>query len=387
MAKRFSFMNGVMSHPSTYFFAAWTLCALLISLDFIPRITQYKDTAVIVYAALVLFNLIGVGIAWFIDYTPPSAPPTEVRYQFLYRSNLLILWIVGTLFETIASEGLPLLWIFTGNGKTYEDFGVPSIHGFMNAIYLFLTLSAFMKALTERSSRSFLEFLLLLGWSVVVVSRALMTIVLLQSATFFLINSRAGWQKKTLLLTATALGFLIIFGILGNARAEQFSILQSTDLGYLDPRYSIFVWIYAYLTSPIANLALNISVHSAELKLIPTTFLLPLLPSAVQSWLGFNTGFYSFSGYLAHDAFNVGTAFIQIFIDWGTFGVYLYDMILGFTGHIVWNNYRRTGRADIISLFIPCVVLTVFSNQFNQLPILLLLLLFIFSTRTSSERA
>ena len=379
--------NRVSSHPSLYFIAAWTLCAFLVSLNLVPRITQYRDSALWVYALIVGMNLVGMLAAWVIANKPlPRSVSTNVNYRFGYRSNLLAFWIVGTLIEVAISGGVPLLWILSGSGRTYEDFGVPSIHGVMNAIYLFLTLSAFVNAMRERSKKSIIQFFLFLGWSVVVVSRALMTIVLLQSVTFFLINSKVSWQKKIGLIGTAGAAFLVVFGILGDARADQFSILESTGLGDIDPRLSGLVWAYTYLSSPIANLALNISVNSAQPKLIPTTFLLPLLPSAVQRWLGFETGFFGFSGYLAHDAFNVGTAFIQIFIDWGLLGVVAYDFLLGFLGHMIWRGYCRTGRADMLSLFIPCIVLTVFSNQFNQLPVILLFLLFGMFTRIEPDQ-
>lgn len=368
---------GLSSHPTTYFVVAWTLCAFLISLDFVPQITQYKNAALPLYAVVVVINIIGMAAAWFTNNKPFSVFSIDnICYAFSYRSNLFAFWIVGTIFEIFVSGGVPLLWIASGNGKTYEDFGVSSIHGIMNAIYLFLTLSAFIRGVTERSRRSLLQYLLLLVWSVIVVSRALMAIVLLQSATFFLINSRASLQRKATFIILGILGFLFAFGVLGDARADKFSILQSTGLGDIDPRYSGLVWIYTYLVSPVANLALNVSAGTAQLKTVPTTFLLPLLPSAVQQWLGFQTGFFAFSGYLAHDAFNVGTAFIQIYIDWGMVGLVAYDFVLGFVGHLAWRNFRRTGRADMLSLFIPCIVLTVFSNQFNQLPVIMLFALF-----------
>ena len=384
--KTSSVSHGLTSHPSMYFLAAWSLCAFVIYLDFIPRITQYRGPAITLYIMIVLFNIAGSVFAWSIDYRQKLSSPKADNYWFLYRRNLTLIWSIGSVVEIIVSGGLPIWWIYTSSGKTYEDFGIPSIHGFMNAIYLFLTLTAFMIAWREKSPRYMIQFLFFFTWSVLVVSRALMTIVLLQSFTFFLIKSSARWQVKGAIFTVLSGAFIFIFGLLGDTRAEAFSILQSAELSDIDPRYSFLVWIYCYLTSPIANLALNMSVHSASLKFVPTTFLLPLLPSALQRWMGFETGFYSFSGYLAHDAFNVGTGFIQIYIDWGYFGVFLFDFILGFFGQIIWNNYRLTARAEMLSLFIPCVILTVFSNQFNQLPVLVLFALFGMLTRFSGKQ-
>lgn len=373
-----------ITHPSFYFICAWSICTLLINIDLVERITQYKNYATLVYFGLISFNLLGVGLAYiiFADRVFDKRPP-EIRYKFKGRNTLLFVWILGTIMEIIISEGVPLLWIVTGSGKTYEHFGVPSIHGFMNAIYLFLTLSAFILAMQNKSSRAKMEFILLILWSLIAVSRALLAIILLQTAIYLLISSRISRKRKISVVLAGLAAFLVVFGVLGDARADQFSILKSTGYRDIDPRLSGVIWAYTYIASPISNLSLNISIDSTQLKVIPTTFLLPLLPSAIQSSLGFETGFNSYSGYLAHDAFNVGTAFIQIFIDWGILGVALYDIALGFIGHAIWRVYKITGRADILSVFIACIILTIFSNQFNQLPILLLFSLSIIFTRVS----
>jgi oligosaccharide repeat unit polymerase len=354
----------------------------------IPQLSLYTNSALWVAAMLIAAHLAGMSMAMLAaqNGNGKRTATEEIEYRFLYRKALLSVWILVTLVEIIASGGLPIIWVIIGNGRTYEDFGVPSVHGFMNAIYLFLTFSAFIRLVSNRNRASLFEFLLLLSWSVIVVSRALMAIAILQVAVFFLLTSKFSLRVKFGTILTGVVVFVAAFGFLGDIRAEEFSILASTGLSDLDPRFSGLVWVYAYLASPIANLALNVSVDTAELKVVPVTFLLPLLPSFIQRALGYEVGFLGFSGYLAHDAFNVGTAFIQIFIDWGIIGILLYSFVLGMFGQIVWRGFVRTGRADIISLFIPCIVLTIFSNQFNQLPIILLFILFASFTRVAPKQ-
>lgn len=379
---------GLMTHPATYFVGAWAFCTFLLSMDIIPQLSLYTSSAIRVTAMLIAAHLAGVAMAMLATQRSDGrrTPTDAIEYRFLYRKGLLGIWIAVSLVEIAVSGGLPIIWVIIGNGRTYESFGIPSVHGFMNAIYLFLTFSAFIKLLSNRSRIALFEFLMLLSWSVIVVSRALMAIAILQVAVFFLLTSKVSLKVKFGAILIGVVVFVAAFGFLGDIRAEEFSILVSTGLSYLDPRLSGLVWAYAYLASPVANLALNVSVNTAELKIVPVTFLLPLLPSFVQRALGYEVGFLGFSGYLAHDAFNVGTAFIQIFIDWGIVGTVLYAFILGIFGHAVWHGFVRSGRADIISLFIPCIVLTIFSNQFNQLPIILLFILFASFTRIAPKQ-
>lgn len=360
---------------------------LLLSIDIIPQLSQYSYSALWVTATLIVAHLAGVGLAMLGALGSRSNVPTDaIEYNFKFRKILLAIWIMVTLVEIVASGGLPIIWVMIGNGKTYEDFGIPSVHGMMNSIYLFLTFSSFIKMTKDRSRISLFEFILMISWSLVVVSRALMAIAILQAAVFFLLTSMMSIKTKSSIIIIGALLFIAVFGFIGDIRSEEFSILYSTGLSYLDPRLSGLVWAYAYLASPLANLALNVSVNTAEIKIVPVTFLLPLLPSFVQRALGYEVGFLGFSGYLAHDAFNVGTAFIQIFIDWGLIGIVLYAFILGIFSQIIWRSFRKTGRADIISLYIPCIILTIFSNQFNQLPIILLFILFVAFTRVTTKQ-
>ncbi len=56
---------------------------------------------------------------------------------------LFFIWFIGTLAEVLFSGGVPLFWSFGGEDKLYTEFGVASLHGILNAIYLQLLTIAF----------------------------------------------------------------------------------------------------------------------------------------------------------------------------------------------------------------------------------------------------
>lgn len=364
----------IITHPSSYFVASWIFAVSLSCLNLVPRITgDYKRSLVIVVGIL-LFHSVGLTLGWLAVQKRSVWPFERPTYHFGGRHRWLGVWAGITLIEVVFSHGLPVLWVLNGDSRTYEDFGIPSIHGVMNAIYLYLAISSFINLLQSKRLSSALEFILLLSWSFIVISRALITVIALVVTVFYAINTKMRVWALLTIIALVSFAFILVFGYLGDSRAEQFSITAATGID-LDNRLSGLVWVYAYVTSPLANLTLNVATHSEQLKIVPQTFLSPLVPSFVQHMLGFETGFFSFSGYLAHEAFNVGTAFMQIYIDWGLTGVFFYDVVIAFFGHVIWRKFIDTGRSDILALYIACALLTIFSSQFNQLPIMLLVAL------------
>ena len=68
------------------------------------------------------------------------------RLTYLALAAFLSLEAIQVLF----SKGFPLLWLVTGNGKTYIDFGITSLNGLLNALYLGSTTAYFLICLKEK---------------------------------------------------------------------------------------------------------------------------------------------------------------------------------------------------------------------------------------------
>lgn len=298
---------------------------------------------------------------------------------------LFPVWLIITLFETLLSGGVPVVWIIQGSSRTYEEFGIPTVHGFANAIWLYLAFACVATRVARSPAPPILVSVLLLVWPFIAISRALGTILAFACFVFYLLwrrpsfRSVAGWACFFLLC------FVILFGTLGDIRASEYSIEASLQI---DPDARIptgIYWVFAYLASPISNLVYNLYVTDPQYNLIPVNLLMPLLPSVVRRALGMDTGFEGYLGELSHPAFNVSTAFMPAYMDAGTVGVCVFAFLIGLSGHCIWAVSRSLPRLlPLLSFFHVCVILTVFSNQFFQIPIVLVFILLTFGVRHSA---
>lgn len=79
-------------------------------------------------------------------------------------------------------------------------------------------------------------------------------------------------------------------------------------------------------------------------------------------------GFNGHAGALAHEAFNVGTGFWEIYLDLGVAGIAIYSFVIGACGHVLWRSGIRSNKLPVISYFGVCAALSVFSNQSRSCP-------------------
>jgi hypothetical protein len=92
-------------------------------------------------------------------------------------------------------------------------------------------------------------------------------------------------------------------------------------------------------------------------------------------------------GALAHEAFNVGTGFWEIYLDLGICGIAVYSFLIGACGHMLWRTGIGSNRLPVITYFGVCAALSVFSNQFMQLPVLMNLVLLGFLVSSKNARS
>lgn len=277
-------------------------------------------------------------------------------------------WIAFTIMEIFLSGGVPLLWLIQGSSKTYFDFGIGSLHGLLNALLLSLSLVSFYLYKLTGAYKNLSIPIFVVFWGVVVISRNLIIVNTLQIIILNLVFSRVSIKR---ICSVIVLSFLIIiaFGIIGDMRSgkDEFIKLAVVSDNYPLSLPSGFLWIYMYITTPFNNLIHTIITTQPEWNYSLKNATALLLPSVIRNVFYDPTEF--FKGNLISEAFNVSTAFLDVYKDIGFVGILIEATVAGFVSGFLW---KKNSRYSIIafSIISQCNILSVFFNHYFYLPII-----------------
>jgi oligosaccharide repeat unit polymerase len=364
-------------HPIVLFVSVWVGVALLYSLH-LSELLIFKETEVeaVVFGILLPYIVAAMGVTLLhrvlrrcvgSQSLPASLDLTRLdnRLKLLFR-----IWLIASIFETVFSGGLPLVWLLEGSSKTYGDFGIPSFHGLGNSLIQAVAIAKVGLFLVTRKRRHLLVPGFVVAWSIVAITRNMMIVVLTEAAVATLLFHRI--RLKIVLRGASALlAVVLLFGVIGDARsgADKFRVLARPTDSYPEWMPSGVLWVYIYLTTPINNLLYTMD-NFAPLRdpLFPSTTAL-LFPSVVRDEIYGGKAKEAARGDLLTDAFNASTAFVSPYQDAGYAGIFLYSSLIGLLGSLYW---RRNNLRDVLiySVVAQCVIFTVFFNHLFNLPIL-----------------
>ncbi|MEY4467068.1 MAG: hypothetical protein RIR21_861 [Pseudomonadota bacterium] len=307
---------------------------------------------------------------------------------FLRCRQIFTIWLSISVVEIAIDGGIPLLWLLLGVDKSYAEFGIGTVHGLANSLWLYLAFATVTSVIfrdrcsiisggVRSQGRDLPKIvkLVVICWPFLMVSRGLLTLIFLQLLVFYIIFSEIKISAVIGKLAIFLFLFFALFGFIGDSRHEEFSIYSSIGIDKYDSIFSYLVWPYLYVTTPTYNLTLNLHDQNVAGNLFPIYSAWSLLPSQVRNLIGIPVGFDAYLGELAHGAFNVGTAYLSAFFDWGWGGIVIFTCFISLVSFSSWRIYRKTGNPAIYSLAATCLVLTIFTNQYFSLPVILYFML------------
>jgi hypothetical protein len=182
-----------------------------------------------------------------------------------------------------------------------------------------------------------------------------------------------GIRKRSLFNGVIVLLVLVLlFGYMGDFRsgADAFRGAAMPTAAFPEWLPSGALWVYIYLATPIGNLVNTAAVAPPQYNLLfPNTAAL-LLPTVLRKLVYGEASLNdALSGELVTDAFNVSTAYVGPFQDYGRLGMAGFSVLLGLIASYCWR--RRSFRdALIYGVIGQILVLSIFFNHLFYLPVI-----------------
>ncbi len=358
-------------NPCFVYLCAWGLVSGLFSLRISYLLDGFSEDFLIVLLVILLTYVCSFYVSKYILFFRDSDVPSKLILTSLRKTNkyLLLIWCILSSIDIIASDGITIIWVLQGSGKTYFDFGVNGLHGLSNAIYSVCAMNAYLLSVEQKRKIDKVILGMLLIWPILIVSRQILITTLLQ--IFFIYTTRNSISIKKITKTIVcALLVVYLFGLVGDIRtgADKFVRLAQ-------PRYDIFyelpsgfLWGGMYLATPIANMQ-NTYENVEPIDEIQMS-ISKLIPSPIRKM--FFDQEKDVDDGLITQAFNVSSYMSDFYIDYGL------PYLLGFTallgGLSAYIYIYSIGKKNYLGILSYCVLqqmlfLSIFYNHFLYLPI------------------
>lgn len=363
-----------LSRPDWVFCVLWTIC-FSASLLF-PEIIGGDFSSV--FAFLLLFNIVSFFVVYrlfAVLYGRVQVPREQLVSDYdvnklgKFIRIIFIVWLILYLLTIQLSGGLPIIWIITGDSRTYVDFGVPTLSGFLNMIRGFIFAGCVLlytkKGYANKKYLGLLVILLLA--SIAEMARGNVIVLLLHGVAMWLITHPLR-LKSFFHVVWVFFVFILAFGLMGDIRNEGgadgvLDLVDDESVFKVLP--SGFLWFYLYLVTPVINVGYAIS-EGIEPLFYPFFSIQSLLPTVLRDFV-FEPNVYPIA--LKTEAFNATSFYGPLLAD---FGVIWTAIIILMLQTVVAYLHVRAVRGSIFHLlifpaFYMSVVLSVFYMFFLSL--------------------
>jgi oligosaccharide repeat unit polymerase len=379
--------SSFAAHPVALFLGSWTFVFFLYSLHLSGQLiydaADFFYLYVLIvggflagywYVACLLYYLSRGDTSRFFLRSRQKRLALEIpedRDVLWHRTKTLFkLWAVLTIVEVVVSGGIPLLWIFSGSGKNYRDFGIQSLHGFLMSMLLSCsTVSFYIYLLSKRRRYTLLPCLTLI-WLIASVTRGFFLGIIVQMLLLVLSTRRLNVAQ----IRNVVLGFVflvVIFGIVGDLRSGGGDLIRA--VGQPTERFpewlpTGFLWAYIYLATPVNNLFNTIQLIPSVDGFSAAATTSQLFPSFIRDLIFPASSLMQ--GNLVDPHLNVSTGFIGPFLDMGLLGIAAFSFFLGLTAKLFWSLRRDAFFLLGYSFVAQALIFSIFYDVMLYLPYL-----------------
>lgn len=265
------------------------------------------------------------------------------------------------IIELIYSRGCPLLWKFTGDTRTYFDFGIPSLNG---ALYgLIICMGAY--TIFTKSKDKYIYLLM----AILMISRQIVISIIIEGLIFFVFNSKnkINYKKISILAATIFIGFAIVgnFRSGNNVMDEVFSPKRKYNKLPTSVK-----WTYSYMTFSISNFNNLVGMTEGGVNHGAST-LSEFMPTVILNKVNIKQNFSN--NYLINPSYNVSTYLPSIYLDFGIVGIAIFNMLIAALGYYLYKNAtenKNDKNVLLYAVYAHNIILLFFINMFLYLPVI-----------------
>lgn len=327
---------------------------------------------------LLIFLLFTIAVSFILGNILKSNPIQKHDYPKHNTNIIITLLIFGFIINFIYARYIPFLALINGSYSYVEFEGIPTLFPFLYTFSLFyfycLIYYYFISKKRKYLKQSILLFLIFISFF----SRSLLAFAILGSVLIKVIvdKKKKNDIHKFNLKNLFIIFFIIVivcylFGVLGNIRVG-FSWNDCTYIERLGmftnyPSWlpKQFMWIYAYLISPLSNLNYNIVQNNCSPNII--SLIINFVPEFVSKrWFSNYIVSSETQTLLIRSYFNAQTAYVNFYYSFGILGCYLCYFVIAIiallTDYIF--HIKKIYNPVIIVIFGIFITMTFFYNVF-----------------------
>lgn len=365
-----------LASPPAVYTALWATVVILAGLQLTKQLLPMNEATLNLIVANVasfwaIYLVMAHGMRRRPDVVEARAEGLDFPCLRQYVGRLSQVWIAGTIVEIIVAGGLPIQWLLAGDtSRDYRDFGVPSMHGLLTAIYLFILTATFLDHCINRRHRDRWITLALLVWPLLQINRGAFIWSLLEMLGIFLLVRRISAVRIAQVGAAMLVGILL-FGQVGDWRAgagkEALREITSDRGRFLaDDLPPGFLWVYLYVTSPINNVVGGI--ERIRPQYWPYYSTASLLPTIIRERIYTDTENRYALG-LVNEAFNASTWYVNFLADFGISGTIIVVGLVQIVMSYFYLQARRGLAWGILAYgaLFQALALSIFTDTFTSL--------------------
>jgi hypothetical protein len=378
------------TNPFVAYAAGFLLALSVYSLGYSDLYPQLEDP--LVWFLLATCAVSGL-LAWAIG---GNANAFEYGHESL-NINLFIFLAIMSIFaaEVIANGGIPILMLVSGAADfSYLDFGIPTVHVAFVGFCDFYAVYWFDLYISGRG-RSFLALSLAASsTSLLIVSRGAFIITLMALVIVYV--QRRGFNRILFISFAVCVGAALWgFAFVGDLRARGatgesviLTIGEASDSFLESAVPTTLFWPYLYVSSPLANLQLNVTSRAAH-DAPALYFSMEWLPDFVSKRIVSEEIFGESNPLRVKDQLTVSTMYGRGFLLFGWIGLLLSYVYFAVVTLAVLKILRRSKYFVAASSILSSLAfLSIFDNMYifsgGITQILAALLLFLFERPRSA---